>query len=342
MKELTIKTKQPYKYVVESSFAGLNEEILSVYGGGRLFVVYDKNTKKLFAKEIRDELCDFELSEIVVPAGEECKSFNVYKKLIDELALRGADRNDMIIAVGGGAVSDLTGFIAATFMRGIKFAIVSTTILSAVDASIGGKTAINTGYGKNLAGAFHSPALVYVNVDCFDSLPPREKESGAGEIVKYAFLDKSFNLSALKDDTEELVYRCADIKRAVVEKDEFELKKRSGRKLLNLGHTIGHALEASKDFTLSHGLCVAYGIMKIIDLSADFYSLSPEVVSKMKGLLNAYAFNFDFDVDMRDVKSRILFDKKVSGDKISMILLKDIGEPKVENIRISDMWRILK
>ena len=342
MKELTIKTKQPYRYVVESSFAGLNEEILSVYGGGRLFVVYDKNTKKFFAKEIRDELCDFELSEIVVPAGEECKSFNVYKKLIDELALRGADRNDMIIAVGGGAVSDLTGFVAATFMRGIKFAIVSTTILSAVDASVGGKTAINTGYGKNLAGAFHSPALVYVNTDCFDSLPPREKESGAGEIVKYAFLDKSFNLSALKDDTEELVYRCADIKRAVVEKDEFELKKRSGRKLLNLGHTIGHALEASKGFTLSHGLCVAYGIMKIIDLSADFYSLSPEVVSKMKGLLNAYAFNFDSGVDMRDVKSRILFDKKVSGDKISMILLKDIGEPKVENIRISDMWRILK
>ena len=248
----------------------------------------------------------------------------------------------MIIAVGGGAVSDLTGFVAATFMRGIKFAIVSTTILSAVDASIGGKTAINTGLGKNLAGAFHSPALVYVNTDCFDSLPPREKESGAGEIVKYAFLDKSFNLSALKDDTEELVYRCADIKRAVVEKDEFELKKRSGRKLLNLGHTIGHALEASKGFTLSHGLCVAYGIMKIIDLSADFYSLSPEVVSKMKGLLNAYAFNFDSGVDMRDVKSRILFDKKVSGDKISMILLKDIGEPKVENIRISDMWRILK
>ena len=205
MKELTIKTKQPYRYVVESSFAGLNEEILSVYGGGRLFVVYDKNTKKLFAKEIRDELCDFELSEIVVPAGEECKSFNVYKKLIDELALRGADRNDMIIAVGGGAVSDLTGFVAATFMRGIKFAIVSTTILSAVDASIGGKTAINTGLGKNLAGAFHSPALVYVNTACFDSLPPREKESGAGEIVKYAFLDKSFNLSALKDDTEELI-----------------------------------------------------------------------------------------------------------------------------------------
>ena len=146
----------------------------------------------------------------------------------------------------------------------------------------------------------------------------------------------------VKDDTEELVFRCADIKRAVVEKDEFELKKRSGRKLLNLGHTIGHALEASKGFTLSHGLCVAYGIMKIIDLSADFYSLSPEVVSQMKGLLNAYAFNFDSGVDMRDVKSRILFDNKVSGDKISMILLKDIGEPKVENIRISDMWRILK
>ncbi len=342
MRETVIKTKKPYRYVLSDTFAGLSEELSAVAGSDRLFVVYDKNTKKLFAKEIRDELCDFSICEITVPEGEKCKNFSVYKKLIDKLTLGGADRASAILVVGGGSVSDLAGFAAATFMRGIPYMVCPTTILSAIDASVGGKTGVDTLYGKNLVGAFYPPKLVYVNSACFGTLPQREIESGMGEAVKYAFLDKSVSAEDIKGDIENLVIKCVEIKNKIVQKDEFEKRPLSGRKLLNLGHTVGHALEAQKNYELSHGLCVAYGIKRIIDLSADFYGLSPQVVDEMKSLLKVYPFDFSFDVDLRDVKSRMLFDKKTDGDKISLILLKGVGEPKIEKVSIAKIWKIIK
>ena len=344
MREIVIKTKKPYRYVLSESFAGLSEELAEITKSDRIFVVYDKNTKKLFAKEIRDELCDFSIYEITVPEGEKCKNFSVYKRLIDKLCLGGADRNSTILAVGGGAVSDLAGFAAATFMRGIPYVVCPTTILSAIDASVGGKTGVNTVYGKNLVGAFYSPKLVYVNSACFDFLPQRETESGMGEAVKYAFLNKSVSAEDLTGDIENLALKCVEIKNEIVKKDEFEKRPLSGRKLLNLGHTVGHALEAQKNYELSHGLCVAYGIKRIIDLSADFYGLNAQTVNEMKSLLNVYPFDFSFekDIDMRDLKSRMFFDKKTDGDKISMILLKGVGEPKIEKVPLAKVWKIIK
>lgn len=344
MRETVIKTKKPYRYVLSDTFAGLSEELSGVIKSERIFVVYDKNTKKLFAKEIRDELCDFSICEITVPEGEKCKNFSVYKRLIDKLSFSGADRNSAILAVGGGAVSDLAGFAAATFMRGIPYIVCPTTILSAIDASVGGKTGVDTLYGKNLVGAFYSPKLVYVNSACFDFLPQREIESGMGEAVKYAFLDKSVSAEDLTGDMENLVFLCVEIKNKIVKKDEFEKRPLSGRKLLNLGHTIGHALEAESGYKLSHGLCVAYGIKRIIDLSADFYGLDLNVTGEMKSLLNVYPFDFSFekDVDFRDVKSRMIFDKKIDGDKISMILLKGVGAPKIEKVPLAKVWKTIK
>lgn len=342
MRETVIKTHKPYKYVTCDSFAGLAEELISVVKSDRLFVVYDKNTKKLFAKELRDELCDFSVCEIVVSEGEKCKNFGCYKRLAEKLAENGADRTSALLAVGGGAVSDLVGFVAATFMRGITYCVCPTTILSAIDASVGGKTAIDLGFGKNLVGAFYSPALVYANVSCFDFLPEREVESGMGEAVKYAFIDKRVSAEDIAGDMENLVMKCVEIKNEIVKKDEFETKPRGGRTTLNLGHTIGHALEASSGYSLSHGLCVAYGIKRIIDLSADFYGLSNEKIEEMNALLNVYPFNFSFDADMRDVKSRMLFDKKVSGSDIRIVLLKGVGEPAVEKVPISKVWKLLK
>ena len=342
MREIVIKTKKPYRYVLSDTFAGLSEELSGVVKNDRLFIVYDKNTKKLFAKEIRDELCDFSICEITVPEGEKCKKFSVYKKLIEKLTLGGADRTSAILAVGGGAVSDLAGFAAASFMRGIPYMICPTTILSAIDASVGGKTGVDTPYGKNLVGAFYPPRLVYVNSACFGSLPQREIESGMGEAVKYAFLDKSVSAEDIRGDIENLVIKCVEIKNKIVEKDEFEKRPLSGRKLLNLGHTIGHALEAQKNYELSHGLCVAYGIKRIIDLSADFYGLDSQTVDEMKSLLEVYPFDFSFDADLRDVKSRMFFDKKADGDKISMILLKGVGVAKIEKVPLAKIWKIIK
>lgn len=342
MRETVIKTHKPYKYITCDSFAGLAEELFAVVKSDRLFVVYDKNTKKLFAKELREELCDFSVCEIVVPEGEKCKKFGCYKRLAEKLAENGADRTSALLAVGGGAVSDLVGFVAATFMRGITYCVCPTTILSAIDASVGGKTAVDLSFGKNLVGAFYSPSLVYANVSCFDFLPAREVESGMGEAVKYAFIDKRVSAEDIAGDMENLVMKCVEIKNEIVKKDEFETKPRAGRTVLNLGHTIGHALEASNGYSLSHGLCVAYGIKRIIDLSADFYGLSNEKIEEMNALLNVYPFDFSFAADMRDVKSRMLFDKKVTGSDVMLVLLKGVGEPAVEKIPISKVWKLLK
>lgn len=342
MRETVIKTHKPYKYITCDSFAGLAEELFAVVKNDRLFVVYDKNTKKLFAKELREELCDFSVCEIVVPEGEKCKNFGCYKRLAEKLAENVADRTSALLAVGGGAVSDLVGFVAATFMRGITYCVCPTTILSAIDASVGGKTAVDLSFGKNLVGAFYSPSLVYVNVSCFDFLPAREVESGMGEAVKYAFIDKRVSAEDIAGDMENLVMKCVEIKNEIVKKDEFETKPRGGRTVLNLGHTIGHALEASSGYSLSHGLCVAYGIKRIIDLSADFYGLSNEKIEEMNALLNIYPFDFSFATDMRDVKSRMLFDKKVMGSDVMLVLLKGVGEPAVEKAPISKVWKLLK
>ena len=342
MRETVIKTHKPYRFITCDSFAGLAEELFSAVKSDKIFVVYDKNTKKLFSKEIKDELCGFSTCEITVPEGEKCKNFSCYKRLIDKLADFGADRNSALLAVGGGAVSDLVGFVAATFMRGITYCVCPTTILSAIDASVGGKTAIDANFSKNVVGAFYPPSLVYVNVSCFDFLPQREVESGMGEAVKYAFLDKRVSAEDILGDREELVMKCVEVKNEFVKKDEFETKPQKGRILLNLGHTVGHALEASSGLSLSHGLCVSYGIMRIIDLSADFYDLKPEIVGRMKELLNVYPFDFSFAADMCDVKTRMLFDKKISGSDLRMILLKDIGEPCVEKVPLSKVWALLK
>lgn len=341
MNFLKVKTSRPYEVVVCDSFAGLNEEIAEITGDGVAFIVYDKNTKKLFSKEISEELCDLPTISLTVKVGEECKTFAEYKRLIGLLAKYGADRTDVLVSVGGGAVSDLVGFVAATFKRGIKHAIVPTTILSGVDASIGGKTAIDLPEGKNLVGAFYSPSLVFTNVSAFDTQGEKQVESGYGEIVKYAFIDKRINKEIIaRGDMEETVSLCARIKSEIVEKDEFE---KGGREILNLGHTIGHALETERGFSLSHGLCVAFGIDKIIDISADFYGLNEEKKREMKDLLHSFPFDFDVgEIDYKSLRNRILSDKKIEGDYIKFVLIKDIGDVRVERLPLTAVWKYVR
>ncbi len=341
MNVVKIKTSKPYDVVVCDSFVGLNEEIAEITGDGVAFIVYDNNTKKLFSEEISEELCDLPTIPLTVKEGEKCKTFAEYKRLTGLLAKYGADRTDVLISVGGGAVSDLVGFVAATYKRGIKHVIVPTTILSGVDASIGGKTAIDMPEGKNLVGAFYSPSLVFTNVSAFDTLGEKQVESGYGEIIKYAFIDKRVNKEVIaRGDSEEIVSLCAEIKGEIVEKDEFE---KGGREILNLGHTIGHALEAERGFSLSHGLCVAFGIDRIIDISADFYGFGEEKRREMKDLLRSFPFDFDVgEIDYKSLRNRILSDKKIEGDYIKFVLIKDIGDVRVERLPLTAVWKYVR
>lgn len=202
-----------------------------------------------------------------------------------------------------------------------------TTLLSCVDSSIGGKTAVNLPQGKNLVGAFYAPSLVYVSLSSFDSLPKREIECGMGEIVKYAFLDCSITCEDIKKgDREEIVVKSLEIKKKVVETDEFD---RGERAKLNLGHTVGHAVESLSAYAYSHGLCVAKGIAKIIEVSQKYYGFSDEKKDEMLALLNCYPFDLDIEFSSERILEKITVDKKAETDAISLVLIKDIANVEV-------------
>lgn len=327
MRTISVKAqKNEYLVVIENDFSNLSNRIGEIFSG-KIAVVYDQNTHALFSKEINKQLENFKSCEIVFPAGEESKSLQSFEKLLCFLAENKFTRADAILAVGGGVIGDLCGFVASSYMRGIKYMSCPTTLLSCVDSSIGGKTAVNLPQGKNLVGAFYAPSLVYVSLSSFDSLPKREIECGMGEIVKYAFLDCSITCEDIKKgDREEIVVKSLEIKKKVVETDEFD---RGERAKLNLGHTVGHAVESLSAYAYSHGLCVAKGIAKIIDVSQKYYGFSDEKKGEMLALLNCYPFDLDIEFSSERILEKITIDKKAETDAISLVLIKDIANVEV-------------
>ena len=327
MKTIDVKAqKKEYQVVIEKDFSQLASKIKEVFFG-KIAVVYDENTYALFSKEIREKLFEFTICEIVFPAGEETKSLDSYAKLLSFLASNKFVRGDGVLAVGGGVIGDLCGFVASSYMRGICYMSCPTTLLSCVDSSVGGKTAVNLPEGKNLVGAFYAPSLVYVSLSAFDSLPKREIECGMGEIVKYAFLDESISREDIKNKNwEELVIKSLEIKKKFVEKDEFD---RGDRAKLNLGHTIGHAVESLCHYEFSHGLCVAKGLSKIIDISCKFYGHSEGKRRELLSLLNCCDFDLSIDYSKQDILNKITVDKKAETGAVNLVLIKDIANTEV-------------
>lgn len=327
MKNLSVKaSSRQYQIVIEKDYRLLAEKISEVFHG-KLAVVYDTNTHALFSNEINTRLSGFELLEIVFPAGEDTKSIENYSRLLTFLAKNNFTRGDGILAVGGGVIGDLCGFVASTYMRGIAYLSCPTTLLSCVDSSVGGKTAVNLPEGKNLVGAFYAPSLVYVSTSALDFLPKREIECGMGEIIKYAFLDERVTKYDVQSASrEEIILKCLLIKRDFVQGDEFD---RGERAKLNLGHTFGHAVESLSSYAYSHGLCVAKGIGKIIDISCKYYSFDEHKRAEMLALLNAGGFNLAIDYNKEELLEKIKIDKKAEKGAVSLILIKDIGKTEV-------------
>ena len=213
MKVLSVKASKPYEVVICEDYSLLNQKLKGVVKG-KIAVVFDENTAWYFNNDATKALEDIPHTSIIIGAGEQSKSGQCYFKLLSFLAENNFTRNDAILAFGGGVVGDLCGFVAATYMRGITYLSCPTTLLSCVDSSIGGKTAINLPEGKNLVGAFYQPSLVYVSLSAMKTLPKREIDCGYGEVVKYAFLDKSVTAEDIKAGiTEELILKCLEIKK---------------------------------------------------------------------------------------------------------------------------------
>jgi len=296
----------------------------------KVLVVTDSGVPREYAECVAGQCREATVS--VFREGEASKNFDTFKGLLDILVQGGFTRTDCVVAVGGGVVGDMAGFAAATFMRGIDFYNIPTTVLSQVDSSVGGKTAIDFGGYKNIIGAFHAPKGVIIDPDTLKTLPERQISNGLAESVKMALThDKElfdmFRCDSFDIDT--VIERSIKIKRSVVEADE----KESGlRKVLNFGHTVGHAIESNTP-SLYHGECVALGMLPMC---------SDEVRAQLVLVLERLDLPVAVDCDTAKIIETMSHDKKMSGDAISVVRVENIGEFTIEKVNFGDFAERIK
>ena len=309
-------------------------------------IVSDSNVWPLYGNKIESSLSKCALASVhfVIPAGEASKNATTYLQLLNFLAENQLTRTDLIIALGGGVVGDLAGFAAATYLRGIPCIQVPTTLLAAVDSSVGGKTAIDLPAGKNLAGAFCQPALVLCDVDCLDTLPEDIFRDGCAEVIKYGILYDAelftyLDESGLNFDREKVIARCVELKRNVVAEDEFDT---GARMKLNLGHTFGHGVEAKSNFTVSHGKAVAIG-MAITARAAAIRGICDESAkNSILKILTKFGLPISCDYTGAELAEAALSDKKRTGNHINLILPQCVGTCTISPMPVCEIESFIK
>jgi len=306
--------------------------------GKRYIVVADDRVGSLYGAKLMDSLAAASLPAdlITFPHGEESKNLATIGQLASSLAGMGVDRKDALIALGGGVTGDITGFLASVYMRGIPFVQIPTTLLAQVDSSVGGKTGVDIPEGKNLVGSFYQPRCVYIDGKVLLDLPAEEMLNGLAEVIKYSIIkDRRFfdylkkNLQAVQERNlpvlEEIVYRCCSIKAQVVEADE---KESDLRRILNFGHTIGHAIEAASGYALAHGLAVSMGMVAAGKIAMGKSLLSEEDLAAISGLIADFGLpvSVPSDMDRQHIKRYLKTDKKAVGGRPFFVLPNGIGK----------------
>lgn len=341
---LTINyAKKPcYDIVFSQDFQDLAGE-LEVLGieRRRVCIMTDSSVEELYAEEVAALIRDKckKTTVFSFPAGETSKTLDTVKKAYAFLIEEGFDRKDLLIALGGGVVGDLTGFTAATYLRGVDFIQIPTTLLAQADSSIGGKTGVDFDGYKNMAGAFYMPRLVYMNVSTLKTLEERQYFSGFAEIMKHGLIrDHVFYVWLLENmyeicdrdpaTLEEMVIRSSQIKKAIVEKDPTE---KGDRALLNFGHTIGHALEKAKNFELYHGECVALGCVAAAYISWKHDLLTMDEYYEIRDMFVPFNLPISIDhIDPDEILKLTKSDKKMDAGQIRFILLKKVGKAVID------------
>lgn len=315
--------------------------IRPLLGECRLAVLTDCNVDALYGNAIMKHLTDggYEACKYVIPAGETSKCADNLLAFLNFLAQEQITRSDAIIAFGGGVVGDLGGLSASLYLRGIKYVQVPTTLLAAVDSSVGGKTAIDIPAGKNLVGSFYQPMLVCCDTALMDTLPANIYRDGCAEVIKYGMiLDETLyhTLHSLPFNREEVVARCVEIKRDVVQQDEFD---NGIRGLLNFGHTFGHAIEKLSDFAVTHGEAVAKG-MVIASRMAALMGMC-DVAEELSALLKEYGFDISCRYGAEEIFESLLSDKKRRGGKISVVLPRAVGNCVLVALELDELKSLL-
>ena len=342
MKTVHVTASREYDIVIGPGLlATIGQRIAALGGVSKVCIVSDSNVWPLYGDAAERSLLDTGLhaTAFVFPAGEEQKNGTTYLQLLNHLAEAALTRNDLIVALGGGVVGDLAGFAAATFLRGIRFVQVPTTLLAAVDSSVGGKTAIDLPSGKNLAGAFCQPSLVLCDTLCLDTLDPEVFLDGCGEVIKYGVLYDAAFLAMLGScgpelDREEVIARCDMLKRDVVQEDEFDT---GARMKLNLGHTIGHGVESCSGYAISHGRAVAIGMAIVARAACRRGYCSPATRDTILDTLERFGLLTRCDFTAEVLCEAALRDKKRSGTSVKLIIPAEPGRCIIEPIAITEL-----
>ena len=328
-------------YIGDAILSRLGEFIKPLVGECRVAVLTDSNVDSLYGSSIMDylQVAGYDACKYVIPAGEASKCADNLLAFLNFLACEQITRSDAVIAFGGGVVGDLGGLSASLYLRGIKYVQVPTTLLAAVDSSVGGKTAIDIPAGKNLVGSFYQPVLVCCDTTLMDTLPASIYRDGCAEVIKYGMiLDKELYalLQAPPFERGSVVARCVEIKRDVVEQDEFDNGLRG---LLNFGHTFGHAIEKLSNFAVTHGEAVAKG-MVIAAKIAPLCGLC-DVTAELSALLERYGFDLSCPYSATEMHDAMLADKKRRGGSITIVLPRAIGDCALVTVTIEELKDLL-
>lgn len=329
--------KNSYPIYIESGILEKAEQyITQVFRGKRIMIISDDHVFPLYGQKLIQALPSFACSHLVLPHGEMTKSFKTLPLIYTAMLENQITRSDLVIALGGGVIGDLAGFAASSFLRGVKLVQIPTSLLAQVDSSVGGKVAVDLPQGKNLVGAFYHPKLVLIDPDVLDTLPERYITDGMGEVIKYGCirdaalfetLNSRHSFEDLKDQLSSIIYRCVDIKRVVVENDQFDTGERM---LLNFGHTLAHTIEQYYHYEReSHGEAVAIGMYQITRLSEKAGLTAPGEAERIQSVLNTYGLPFQCGLPVSDLTDAIKLDKKNLDNHLNVVLLHSIGDSYV-------------
>ena len=318
------------------------EHISQIFSGQKIMIVSDDNVFPLYGQQVMDSLKDYECHSLVLPHGEPTKNFQSLPKIYTAMLDAKLTRSDLVIALGGGVIGDLAGFAAASYLRGIKLVQIPTSLLAQVDSSVGGKVAVDLPQGKNLVGAFYQPKMVLIDPDVLNTLPEHFIKDGMGEVIKYgcikdgALFDRLCAHSSfedLKPELPEIIARCVDIKRIVVEADQFDTGERM---LLNFGHTLAHTIEQYYNYEReSHGEAVGIGMYQITLMAEEKGLTSSGCADQIKKALDIYGLPSSCGLPVTDLTKAITLDKKNLNGKLNVVLLKELGSSYVYPTDIS-------
>ena len=338
MTRIHINASTPYDVVIEAgSLQRIADYIKPLKPNCSVIIVSDSNVAPHYLNLVKTNMINagYSVCDYVFTAGESSKNAYQLIDLVEYMAAQSLTRKDLLIALGGGVVGDMAGFAAATYLRGIDYIQIPTSLLAAVDSSVGGKTAVNLDAGKNLWGAFKQPILVLCDPNTLNTLPDMEWKNGCGEIIKYGFLDVPGLLTQLenkplitnRDSVSAVIARCVQAKADIVEQDEHE----SGvRALLNLGHTFGHGIEKASHFEVHHGYAVAIGMVLMAQGAVKHGELDIEALDKLKSLIEAHHLPTTTTVTKEEILAAAKHDKKSEGATIKIVIPTSYGHSELK------------